>query len=104
VNPDRVNPMNNLSTMNKILEYMAMKKAMVQFDVVEGRVSAGDASLYAKPNDPIDFAQKIAALLADPRRCERMGEIGRARIEDELSWGRQVPKLVEAYETLFARR
>jgi glycosyltransferase involved in cell wall biosynthesis len=104
VNPDRVNPMNNLSTMNKILEYMAMKKAMVQFDVVEGRVSAGDASLYAKPNDPVDFAEKIVGLLADPQRCERMGEIGRARIEDELSWGRQVPKLVEAYETLFARR
>jgi glycosyltransferase involved in cell wall biosynthesis len=104
VNPDRVNPMNNLSTMNKILEYMAMKKAMVQFEVVEGRVSAGDASLYAKPNDAVDFAEKIVELLADPQRCERMGEIGRARIEDELSWGRQVPKLVEAYETLFARR
>ena len=66
VNPDRVNPMNNLSTMNKILEYMAMKKAIVQFDVVEGRVSAGDASLYAKPNDPVDFAEKIVELLADP--------------------------------------
>ena len=104
VNPDRVNPMNNLSTMNKILEYMAMKKAMVQFDVVEGRVSAGDASLYAKPNDPIDFADKIVELLADPKRCARMGEIGRARIEDELSWSRQVPKLVKAYETLFAGR
>ena len=104
VNPDRVNPMNNLSTMNKILEYMAMKKAMVQFDVVEGRVSAGDASLYAKPNDPVDLAEKIVGLLADPQRCERMGKIGRARIEDELSWGRQVPKLVKAYETLFARR
>jgi glycosyltransferase involved in cell wall biosynthesis len=104
VNPDRVNPMNNLSTMNKILEYMAMKKAIVQFDVVEGRVSAGEASLYAKPNDPVDFADKIVELLADPQRCERMGEIGRARIEDELSWSRQVPKLVKAYETLFARR
>ncbi len=66
VNPDRVNPMNNLSTMNKILEYMAMKKPIVQFDVVEGRVSAGDASLYAKPNDPVDFAEKIVELLADP--------------------------------------
>ena len=66
VNPDRVNPMNNLSTMNKILEYMAMKKPIVQFDVVEGRVSAADASLYAKANDPIDFAEKIVELLADP--------------------------------------
>ena len=104
VNPDRVNPMNDLSTMNKILEYMAMKKPIVQFDVVEGRVSAGEASLYARSNDPVDFAQKIAELLADPERRERMGEIGRARIEDQLSWARQVPKLVKAYETLFAGR
>ena len=104
MNPDRVNPMNNLSTMNKILEYMAMKKPIVQFEVVEGRVSAGDASLYAKPNDALDFAEKIVELLADPQRCGQMGEIGRARIENDLSWGRQVPKLVNAYETLFARR
>ena len=104
VNPDRVNPMNTLSTMNKILEYMAMKKPIVQFDVVEGRVSAGEASLYAKPNDPVDFAEKIVELLADPERSARMGEIGRARIEDELSWSRQVPKLLKAYETLFAPR
>jgi glycosyltransferase involved in cell wall biosynthesis len=103
VNPDRVNPMNNLSTMNKILEYMAMKKPIVQFDVVEGRVSAADASLYAKANDPIDFAEKIVQLLADPARRERAGEIGRARIENELSWSHQIPKLIEAYTVLFAR-
>ena len=104
VNPDRVNPMNNLSTMNKILEYMAMKKPVVQFDVVEGRYSAGEASLYAKANDPVDFADKILELLADPARRERMGEIGRTRIEDELNWNRQVPLLIQAYQTLFARR
>jgi glycosyltransferase involved in cell wall biosynthesis len=103
VNPDRVNPMNNLSTMNKILEYMVMKKPIVQFDVVEGRVSAAEASVYAKPNDPVDFAEKIVELLADPARRERAGEVGRARIENELSWVHQIPKLIGAYTTLFAR-
>ena len=73
VNPDRVNAMNNLSTMNKILEYMAMRKPIVQYDVVEGRVSAGDASLYAKANDPIDFAEKIVELVADPARRQAGG-------------------------------
>jgi len=102
VNPDRVNPMNNLSTMNKILEYMAMKKPIVQFDVDEGRVSAGEASLYAKPNDPIDFADKILALLADPLLRATAGEIGRRRIESELSWERQTTKLTAAYTALFA--
>ena len=59
VNPDRVNEMNDKSTMNKIMEYMAMGKPIVQFDVTEGRFSALDASLYAKANDPIDFADKV---------------------------------------------
>jgi glycosyltransferase involved in cell wall biosynthesis len=102
VNPDRVNRMNDLSTMNKILEYMAMKKPIVQYDVVEGRVSAGEASLYAKANDPVDFAEKILEFLADPAKRERAGEIGRRRIENELSWAHQIPKLIEAYETLFS--
>ena len=59
VNPDRVTAMNDISTMNKIMEYMALGKPIVQFDVKEGRVSAQDASLYARANDPVDFAEKI---------------------------------------------
>ena len=104
VNPDRVNPMNNLSTMNKILEYMAMKKPIVQFDVVEGRVSAGDASLYAKPNDPVDFAEKIVELLADPAAVRADGRDRPRADRGRPLVGPQVPKLVNAYETLFARR
>jgi glycosyltransferase involved in cell wall biosynthesis len=103
VNPDRVNSMNNLSTMNKILEYMALKKPIVQYDVVEGRVSAAEASVYAKANDPIDFAQKIVELLADPAKRKQAGEIGRSRIENELSWAHQIPKLIEGYTAVFAR-
>ena len=103
VNPDRVNPMNDLSTMNKILEYMAMKKPIVQYDVFEGRVSAADAALYANANDPIDFAEKILEFLADPAKRKRAGEIGRTRIENELSWTHQAPKLIEAYTMLFSR-
>jgi glycosyltransferase involved in cell wall biosynthesis len=103
VNPDRVNPMNNLTTMNKILEYMVMKKPIVQYDVVEGRVSAAEASIYAKANDPVDFAHKIVELLADPARRERVGELGRSRVESGLSWAHQIPKLIKAYTILFAR-
>ena len=75
VNPDRVNPMNDKSTMNKILEYMAVGKPIVQFDVTEGRFSAQEASLYAKANDPVDFAEKIAELLADPRAPRTDGRL-----------------------------
>ena len=104
VNPDRVNPMNDMSTMNKILEYMAMSKPIVQFEVAEGRVSAQDASLYAKANDSIDFADRIVHLIEDPDARARMGAIGRQRVERDLSWAHQVPKLVEAYQNLFGYR
>ena len=100
VNPDRVNAMNDKSTMNKIIEYMAMGKPIVQFDVREGRFSAEGASLYAKPNDAVDFAAKIEDLLADSARRQAMGVIGRDRVESELSWDHQVPTLIAAYETV----
>jgi glycosyltransferase involved in cell wall biosynthesis len=98
VNPDRVNEMNDKSTMNKILEYMALSKPIVQFDLTEGRVSAGDASLYADHNNPGDLAEKISELLDDPDRRKKMGEAGRRRVEGELAWHLQVPKLLAAYE------
>jgi glycosyltransferase involved in cell wall biosynthesis len=98
VNPDRVNPMNDKSTMNKILEYMAFSKPIVQFDVTEGRNSALEASLYARPNDTDDMAEKIVELLDDPERRARMGRFGRERVETELSWDHQVPALIAAYQ------
>ena len=103
VNPDRVNAMNDKSTMNKIMEYMSLGKAMVQFDVTEGRFSAQDASLYAAANDPVDMAEKIVELLGDPARCEQMGAFGRARVETELSWLHQVDPLLAAYRTALSQ-
>ena len=101
VNPDRVNEMNDKSTMNKILEYMAFEKPIVQFDVTEGRFSAQDASLYARPNDPVDMATKIGELLEDEERRARMGRYGRARVEAEMAWPHQVPALIAAYERVW---
>lgn len=103
INPDRVNAMNNLSTMNKIMEYMAFAKPIVQFDVVEGRVSAGEASLYAASNDPVDFATKIVDLLADETRRETMGHYGRERVVRDLSWQQQIPALIAAYQKVATR-
>ncbi|WP_375262444.1 glycosyltransferase family 4 protein [Palleronia sp.] len=97
VGPDRVMPMNDKSTMNKILEYMAAGKPMVQFEVTEGRVSAGPASLYAAANDTEDFAAKIVELLDDPRRAAEMGRLGRQRLEEKFDWTVQVPNLIAAY-------
>jgi len=102
VNPDIATEMNDISTMNKIMEYMALGKPIVQFDLAEGRYSAQAASLYAKKNDAWDLAAKICELLDDPRRRARMGEYGRRRVVDELEWRHEVPKLLAAYEALWA--
>ncbi len=101
VNPDVANEMNDKSTMNKIMEYMALAKPIVQFDLTEGRFSAREASLYAAKNDPKDLARKIVELLDDPERRRRMGEYGRNRVLHELEWRYEEPKLLAAYEALF---
>jgi glycosyltransferase involved in cell wall biosynthesis len=103
VNPDIANEMNDISTMNKVMEYMALGKPMVQFDLTEGRFSAGQASLYARRNDPVDFAVKIAELLDDPARRAAMGAFGRRRVENELEWAYEAPKLIAAYDGLWTR-
>jgi len=99
VNPDRANEMNDKSTMNKILEYMALGKPIVQFDLTEGRFSADESSAYARPNDTVDFARKLCELLDDPERRATMGAIGRSRVEAGLAWHHQIPALLQAYET-----
>lgn len=103
VSPDPWNAMNDISTMNKIIEYMALGKPSVQFDLREGRASAGDASLYAERNDPEDFAAKIALLLDDPALRARLGEIGRRRVVEALSWEQSAPRLLAAYDRAFEK-
>jgi glycosyltransferase involved in cell wall biosynthesis len=102
VNPDIANEMNDKSTMNKIMEYMALGKPIVQFDLTEGRHSAQHASLYAKKNDALDLATKIVELLDDPVRRAAMSEFGRRRVENELEWRHEATKLLAAYEALWS--
>ena len=93
--------MNDMSTMNKIMEYMALGKPIVQFDLAEGRVSAQSASRYARNTDIADFGDTILQLINDPDRPREMGMYGRQRVQDELSWEHEEPKLIAAYEALF---
>ncbi|MFA9229796.1 MAG: glycosyltransferase family 4 protein [Microgenomates group bacterium] len=104
VSPDPYNPMNDISTMNKVMEYMTLEKPVVQFDLTEGRASAGDASLYARSNDPVDFAAKLAELIDAPVERIRLGKLGRERVLDRLSWAHSAPNLLAAYERVFGKR
>ncbi len=100
VEPSPKSAYNDNCTMNKILEYMALGKPIVQFDLREGRRSAQGASLYAKPNDEVEFADKIVELLDSPHIRKQMGAEGRRRMEDVLEWRHQAPKLLEAYTAI----
>jgi glycosyltransferase involved in cell wall biosynthesis len=105
VNPDRPCEMNDISTMIKIMEYMALGKPIVQFDLSEGRFSAQDASVYADTSNQVpDFAAKLTCLLEHPEERKRMGEFGRRRVESELAWGYSVQNLLAAYEKAFSKR
>jgi glycosyltransferase involved in cell wall biosynthesis len=103
LSPDPKNPLNDVSSMNKVVEYMAMSRPMVSFDLHEARVTAQDAAVYAPGNDEVRFAELIAQLLDDPGLRERMGAIGRQRVHDALSWDVSRENLLAAYADLLAR-
>jgi glycosyltransferase involved in cell wall biosynthesis len=103
LSPDPKNPLNDVSSMNKVVEYMAMGRPLVSFDLHEARVTAEDAAVYALGNDEAQFARLIAELLDDPEKRERMGKIGRQRVEQSLSWEMSRHNLLAAYEDLLAR-
>jgi glycosyltransferase involved in cell wall biosynthesis len=102
VNPDLFNEASNRSTMRKIMEYMALGKPIVQTEVIEGRYTAQGASLYARPHDSRDFAEKILFLLDHPEEARGMGLIGKNRINETLHWGVQKQNLIAAYQALLA--
>ncbi|WP_338702981.1 glycosyltransferase family 4 protein [Streptomyces sp. Q6] len=98
LSPDPHNPLNDVSTMNKVLEYMAMGRPIVSFDLKEARVSAGEAAVYAPANDEAEFAKLITVLLDDPQKRARMGAIGQERISGPLSWSNSQESLLAAYD------
>jgi glycosyltransferase involved in cell wall biosynthesis len=98
LSPDPLNPLNDVSTMNKVMEYMAMSKPIVSFELREARVSAGDAAVYAPANDESAFAKLVSQLLDDPEERVRMGKLGQARVAGPLSWENSAKALVAAYE------
>ncbi|HLZ60345.1 MAG TPA: glycosyltransferase family 4 protein [Ktedonosporobacter sp.] len=100
--PDPSNELNDTCTMLKTMEYMAMGKALVSFDMPENRFSAQEAALYATPNLVEDFADKIETLLDNEALRIKMGAFGRKRVEEELSWDRTRVNLWRAYEKLFS--
>ena len=102
--PDPFNPLNNISTMQKTMEFMAMGKPVVSFELKEARYSAQEAAIYIDNNDWRGFAQAILDLIGDPQRRHRMGEFGRQRIANDLSWEVSSHNLLAAYRMVLGDR
>jgi glycosyltransferase involved in cell wall biosynthesis len=100
LSPDPKNPLNDLSTMNKSMEYMAFELPVVAFDLHETRVSVGDAGVYVKPNGVRDYAAAIVELVDDEAKRARLGKLGRTRVEQELAWCHQERAYLGVYEQL----
>jgi len=103
LSPDPKNPLNDLSTMNKTMEYMAFELPLVAFDLRETRVSAGAAAVYVEPGDLRGYAQAIVDLADDEPRRASLGKIGRARVEQDLAWAHQERAYLEVYRRLLGQ-
>ena len=102
LSPDPKNPLNDLSTMNKTMEYMAFELPVVAFDLRETRVSAQDAAVYATPNDVREYAKAIVELIDDEARRADMGKLGRTRVEHDLAWSHSAQAYIGVYNRLTA--
>lgn len=100
VEPAPSNPLNDNATFVKVMEYMALGKPVVAYDLPETRLSAGEAAVYAPPNDPGEFARLIARLMDSPERRAEMGRVGRARVAAQFNWQRSAERLAAAYSRL----
>ena len=103
LSPDPKNPLNDISTMNKTMEYMAFELPVLAFDLRETRVSAGAAGVYVTPNDVQEYAATLVDLMDDAPWRTRLGKLGRARVEEHLAWRHQRRAYLDVYRQLTSR-
>jgi glycosyltransferase involved in cell wall biosynthesis len=103
LSPDPKNPLNDVSTMNKTMEYMVFGLPVVAFDLRETRVSAGDAAVYVQPNDERQYAEAIVTLLDDEPRRALMGKLARDRVEEKLAWDHQESAYLGVYKRVLGQ-
>lgn len=102
LDPNPSNPLNDFSTWIKVMEYMALGKPIVSFDLKETRVSAQNAAIYVPPNDEKIYAESIVQLMEDSKKRTKMGEFGRTRIMNELAWDHVSKNLLRAYNSIMS--
>ena len=103
LSPDPKNPLNDVSTMNKSMEYMAFELPVVAFDLSETRVSTGDAAVYVQPNDEQRVRRGHRGLAGRRAETRALGKLARERVEQELAWGHQERAYLGVYERVLGQ-
>jgi glycosyltransferase involved in cell wall biosynthesis len=98
--PDPRNPLNDVSTMNKTMEYMAFGLPLVAFALKETKVSAQDAAWYVETDDVAAYAQAITGLVDDLPARLGMGRRGRQIVEQQLAWEHQQAGYLAVFDDL----
>jgi len=101
--PNPSNPLSNLSTLIKVMEYMALAKPIVCFDLKETRFSAKESAIYVSPNNEIEFAKAIVSLMDNPNKRAYMGAAGQKRVKEKLAWQHVSKNLLLAYESVLPK-
>ena len=101
VQPDPPTAFNRHLTMNKLMEYMALSRACIAYDMPETRFSGGDTVKYVQGTSADELARAIVALADDPAGRAELGRRARLRIENTLSWEHQAHTLLQVYAKLF---
>jgi len=100
--PDMPNEMNQMASMNKITEYLALGLPIVLFDLRENVRTVDECSIIVKEPNPVALAEGMRSLLYNHDLRNTLSERSRQRFVQYLSWDRQEHKFISAYENLFS--
>jgi glycosyltransferase involved in cell wall biosynthesis len=100
---DPPSPLNDRSTMIKVIEYVTVGLPVVSFDLPESRVTAGEAALYSPGGDVASMTENLARLIDDPGLHAKLSSVGLEQTEGPLSWETMVDSLLASYQDLTQR-
>ena len=86
----------------KVLEYMASGRPLLasNMPIVRELVREDVDALLFSPNDPLDLARQVLALLNDVELSERLADSAAERVLTKFTWHESQKKLLKVYEKL----
>jgi len=86
LSPEPPTPLNSVSALTKVGEYLAFGLPVLAFDLPETRVTAGPAARYVGEFSPAAYADALADLLDDEAARHAAAQAGLTAIHETLAW------------------